>query len=191
MLCWSSRYYQQTSIDKNHQVHLWLCWWTSWWFERWKCWWLQMPWLLEPSWLSLWHGWLLRIGCWWRWRRYVLFLSLLCRKQKLRWMVLSKKLTSPISSKYFFIKVMQLVFVKDHRSLLQMGFAMMETIIRIVSLMVEIVASMLQLYFVQNANVFTVSTCKVPFKYEWSSETLWGYHQKKGHTSLPMLYFKE
>ena len=47
-----------------------------------------------------------------------------------------------------------------------MGFAMMETIIRIVSSMVEIVASMLQLYFVQNANVFTVSTCKVPFKYE-------------------------
>ena len=60
-------------------------------------------------------------------------------------MVLSKKLTSPISSKYFFIKVMQLVFVKDHRSLLQMGFAMMETIIRIVSLMVEIVALMFEM----------------------------------------------
>ena len=53
-----------------------------------------------------------------------------------------------------------------------MGFAMMETIIRIVSLTEGIVALMLPLYFVQNANVFMVSTLiwKVSFEYEYSSE---------------------
>ena len=89
-------------------------------------------------------------------------------------MVLSKKLTSPISSKYFFIKVMQLVFVKDHQSLSQMGFAMMETIIRTVFSMVEIVALMLQLYFVQNASVSMVSALmgKVTFNYKKCSNEL-------------------
>ena len=96
--------------------------------------------------------------------RAILVIAMLTVKAQVNGFI--KKLTFPISSKYFFIKVMLLVFAVDHQSLSQMGFAMMETIIRIVSLMVEIVASMLQLYFVQNANVFTVSTCKVPFKYE-------------------------